>query len=124
MSISRALTRSRAFTRPDSDDPRLLGRDYPVPFGDVWRAALAVAERSPRWTIVETIPKEGRIHAEARTRLWKFVDDVEIRVSLDGVGLTRVDLTSASRVGSADLGTNARRIHRFLRQLDARLGVA
>lgn len=121
MSISRALTRNRAFTHPESEDPRLRGRGYPVPFGAVWRAALTVATGSPGWTVVETVPREGRIHAEARTRLWKLVDDVEIRVSLDGVGLTRVDLTSASRVGRADLGTNARRIHRFLRQLDRHL---
>lgn len=122
MSILRALTRNRAATRPDSPDPRLRGRDYAVPFGAVWRAAVAVAGETRGWTVVDVAAREGRIRAEARTTLWKFVDDVEIRVSLDPHGQTRVDLTSASRIRGADWGANARRIHRFLRRLDARLG--
>ena len=60
-------------------------------------------------------------HAEARTALWKFVDDVWIRISLDELGLTRVDVSSQSRVGKADLGVNARRIARFLHALDRRM---
>jgi uncharacterized protein (DUF1499 family) len=59
--------------------------------------------------------------AEARTALWRFVDDVVIRVSLDGDGMTRVDVVSQSRVGSGDFGVNARRIARFLHALDRHL---
>lgn len=64
----------------------------------------------------------GVIRAEARTPVFRFVDDVEIRIGLDADAQTRVDLTSASRVGRWDLGTNARRIRGFLRGLDRRLG--
>ena len=87
----------------------------------MWRAALETARARPRWTVTEASARDGVIEAEARTALWRFVDDVEVRVWLDGDGSTRVDLTSQSRVGSADLGTNARRIARFLHALDRRL---
>jgi hypothetical protein len=120
MSLLRALTTNRAWTDPESDDPRLRGRTYGVPFAMVWRAALAEAE-ALRWTVLETDPVGGEIHAEARTRLWKFTDDVWVRLSLDEDGQTRVDVVSASRVGRGDLGTNARRIARFLRGVDRRL---
>jgi hypothetical protein len=123
MSLWRALTRSRAATRPDSSDPRLCGRSYPVPFITVWDAVLATAALSRRWTVVDADPQRGEVHAEAQTALWKFTDDVTILVSLAEDGLTRVDMQSASRVGRADLGTNARRIARFLHALDRRLGV-
>lgn len=115
------LTRNRAWTDPDSPDRRLRGRSYAIPFAEVWAAAVETARSRPRWTVTEADARGGVIEAEARTALWRFVDDVEVRVRLDGDGLTRVDATSASRIGSADLGTNARRIARFLHALDRRL---
>lgn len=122
MTLRDALTRNRAETRPDAPDPRLRGRTYAVSFGEVWRAALALAESQRGWTVIERDARRGWIRAEARTAFWRFTDDVEVSLSLDERGLTRVDLVSASRVGSADLGTNARRIGRFLRRLDESLG--
>ena len=119
--LIRALTRNRAWTDPESPDRRLRGRAYAVPFTEVWRAALETARARPRWTVTEASARDGVIEAEARTALWRFVDDVSVRVWLDDAGATRVDVTSASRVGSADLGTNARRIARFLHALDRRL---
>ena len=116
-----ALTRNRAWTDPETPDRRLRGRAYAVPVAEVWRAALETARAHPRWTVTTTDTRNGVIEAEARTALWRFVDDVQVRVWLDDDGSTRVDLTSQSRVGSADLGTNARRIARFLHALDRRL---
>ncbi|HEX8431043.1 MAG TPA: DUF1499 domain-containing protein [Longimicrobium sp.] len=121
MGIWTALTRNSAATAAEHDDPRLQGRAYAVPFVQVWDAALATAAAMPRWTVGEADTKAGAFRAEARTTLWRFTDDVEVRLSLDGDGMTRVDVSSASRVGRADLGTNARRIARFLHRLDARL---
>jgi hypothetical protein len=118
MGIWRGLTHNRAFTDDEADDPRLWGREYAVPFAAVWQAALSIAEKSRGWTVTASDPRAGEIVAEARTSVWRFVDDVWIRISLDEDGQTRVDVTSASRKGSADLGTNARRIARFLHALD------
>lgn len=121
MGLLRALTTNRAFTDAEADDPRLRGRVYAVPFAQVWAVALEIARTTRGWTIVSSDPRAGEIVAEATTRLWKFTDDVWIAVSLDELGQTRVEMASASRKGAADLGTNARRIARFLRTLDGRL---
>jgi uncharacterized protein (DUF1499 family) len=121
MGLLRALTTNRAFTDAEADDPRLRGRSYAVPFAEVWAVALDIAQKTRGWTIVNSDPRAGEIVAEATTRLWRFTDDVWIRLSLDEEGQTCVEMISASRKGAADLGTNARRIARFLRSLDARL---
>lgn len=121
MGIWTALTRNVAETRLDADDPRLRGRAYPVPFARVWDAAVETALATPRWVMTGSDAGAGTIQAEARTLLWRFTDDVAIRISLDDKGLTRVDVRSSSRVGRADLGANARRVARFLHALDRRL---
>lgn len=108
-------------TAPDHPDPRLRGRTLGVPFDRVWTEALGLAQKRAGWTVTGADDLEGVIRAEARTLVFRFVDDVEIRIGLDRDGQTRVDMTSASRVGKSDMGTNARRIDFFLRALDRRL---
>jgi uncharacterized protein (DUF1499 family) len=120
MGLRRALTQNRAFTDPDDDDPRMRGRSYAIPFVQVWEAAHEIARGTPGWTIVGSDWNAGEIVAVA-TGLWKSTDDVWVRLSLDQDGQTCVEMTSASRGERGDLGTNARRIARFLRTLDARL---
>ncbi|HEX6993672.1 MAG TPA: DUF1499 domain-containing protein [Gammaproteobacteria bacterium] len=55
------------------------------------------------------------IHAEFRTRLLRFVDDVELY--FDGHVL---HVRSCSRVGRHDLGTNRRRVESLRRLIEAR----
>lgn len=86
----------------------------------VWEAVRATADRMG-WTVVEADETRGRLRAEARTRVFGFVDDVEVRVADGTDGGTRVDMRSASRVGRGDLGTNRRRIRRFMTRLDGRV---
>ncbi len=118
--LLRGLTTNRAETDPAAVDPRLRGRTYAIPFEHVWSAALTLARRRRGWTLLHADDLEGVIRAEARTAL-RFVDDVEIRIRLDDNAQTRVDLSSASRVGVGDLGKNPRRIGKFLRALDRAL---
>lgn len=94
-----------------------------LPAGRVFNAALAVARALPRWTVVRADPTAGLIEAEARTRLWRFVDDVTIRIAAKG-GHTTVSVLSASRVGRGDLGQNARNIRAFLDALRRALAEA
>lgn len=120
--MGRALSRNQAQTSIDEADPRLRGRTYAVPFEQVWQAATALASGGlRRWRMIESDDYEGIIHAEAQTFLWRYVDDVTITIRLDHDAQTRVDVHSRSRKGSADLGTNARRIGKFFRALDQRL---
>jgi hypothetical protein len=60
----------------------------------------------------------GSVQSVARTLLFGFSDDVVIRLQSSPDG-TRVDMRSASARGLHDLGENARRIRRFLADLDA-----
>lgn len=87
----------------------------------VWEAVRATVERMG-WTVVEADEEGGRLQAEARTPVFGFVDDVDVRVAEGAGGGTRVDMRSASRVGRGDLGTNRRRIRRFMTRLDGRVG--
>lgn len=82
----------------------------------VFAAAAAVAGRMPRWTVVKVDRTARTLAAEARTRLWRFTDDVTIRVEEQGGGAL-VHMRSRSRVGKGDFGANADRIRRFLAAL-------
>lgn len=119
----RGLTENTAQTDPHADDPRLRGRTYAIPFDTVWRAAVDLADGGIRgWSLVHADDEAGRIRVESRTLIFRFVDDVRIRIGLDENGQTRVDLHAASRKGKGDLGRNPRTIGRFLRRLDRALG--
>ena len=81
--------------------------------------ALRRAERAARamgWEIVAVAPEDFRIEAIATTLLFGFKDDIVIRVTPNGRG-SRVDMRSLSRVGSSDIGVNAKRIRSFMKEL-------
>ena len=120
--LGRAPTTNRAETDPRSDDRRLVGRTYAIPFDQVWTACLHLVERRRHWTLLEANDVEGYVKVECQSLFFKFIDDLEIRIGLDEHAMTRVDVKSTSRKGKADLGTNARRIGRLLRRLDRKLG--
>lgn len=71
-----------------------------------------VAERLG-WTVNRTDSTEFRIEAEATSRIFRFVDDIVIRIRPDPQGGSTVDLRSNSRVGGGDLGANALRVRAF-----------
>jgi uncharacterized protein (DUF1499 family) len=48
--------------------------------------------------------------ATFRSRIWRFVDDVELRLDADG---KVIHVRSASRVGKSDLGVNRKRVERL-----------
>lgn len=66
--------------------------------------------------VVESTPHYLR--AEFTTSLFRFVDDVEVRLDVDA-GL--LHFRSASRVGRSDFGTNLRRMEQFQERLKANL---
>ena len=97
--------------------PELAPLVLPVPPRAAFELALDTARRSG-WEIVAAVPEDNRIEATATTDWFGFKDDIVIRIKPAGTG-SRVDMRSVSRVGHSDLGTNARRIRDFLRQLSA-----
>ena len=68
------------------------------------------------WEVVENDPENGRLEAWDTSRLFRFVDDVAVRVRPSETGSV-VDVRSKSRVGQSDLGANAERIRAFRDQL-------
>ena len=102
--------------------PDIRPAQFAAPPAAVSAAALTVA-RDMGWRIIDDAPARGRIEAVATTFWFGFEDDVVVRVAVDGPG-TRVDVRSVSRVGVSDVGTNARRIRKFLAALRAQVSAA
>ena len=79
-----------------------------------------------KMTILREQPPEnapghsGAIEAVDRTPILGLYDDVAVRVEGDNVR-SRIDLRSASRFGRHDLGRNAERMRRLMREIVARL---
>jgi len=68
------------------------------------------------WKIVDSDADKGRIEATATTFWFGFKDDIVVRIQpVDGG--SRIDVRSVSRVGRSDVGTNAKRIQRFLEKV-------
>jgi uncharacterized protein (DUF1499 family) len=76
-----------------------------VPVERGWPQLRDALASLPRARIVET--GDGYLHAEVTSRLFRFVDDVEV---LRVPGTARIDVRSASRVGYSDLGVNRARV--------------
>jgi uncharacterized protein (DUF1499 family) len=96
--------------------PILIEREAEDAFDLARKAAVALG-----WQIIEATPPGGRtgtarIEAMHRTTLMRFTDDITIRIRPRADG-SRIDIRSASRVGTHDLGANARRIRRFAEEL-------
>jgi len=86
--------------------------------------ALAVVIAGRGWTPrgrlpqASSLPAELSIEVQAPTYLVRFPADAVIRLSDEGES-TFVDMRMATRYGEHDLGENARRIRRFMNDLDA-----
>ena len=76
-----------------------------------YEKAVATAQ-SLGWEIVNQDSAALTIDARETSLLFKFVDDIAIRVGADGEGAV-IDVRSKSRVGKSDLGANAARIVEF-----------
>jgi uncharacterized protein (DUF1499 family) len=110
-------------TEASADDAVHFLAPLPLPEGLDPAAALdafeAVIRAEPR-TAVEA-RTALRLTATDRSRLFRFVDDVEARVDPEARVL---HARSAARVGRGDLGVNRRRLERWFAVLAASWGVA
>jgi len=114
--------------------PANRGRDmgYPEGFGEIveraypglrtlemdgppeqsYRRALDAAEELG-WEVTFRDPDALVFEATDSSALFRFVDDVRVRVRETGSSGSEVDMRSKSRVGRGDLGANAARIRAF-----------
>jgi uncharacterized protein (DUF1499 family) len=101
--------------------PDIAPLELEVPARMAYEAAFAVVTKR-KWAISDArVPtlarREGIIEATARTPIMGFRDDIVIRILPMGQG-TRIDVRSASRVLTHDLGANAARIRALLEDID------
>jgi uncharacterized protein (DUF1499 family) len=95
--------------------PDLVPAVLPVPPNKAYEQALTAA-RKMGWVIVDANPADGQIEATDTTLWFGFKDDIVIRITPAELG-SRVDIRSVSRVGKSDVGINAKRIRKYLKEL-------
>ncbi len=124
MSASPAPTATTtARTDPKSQDPRLRGRTYAIPFERVWQGACVLADGGlSRWRLLHADDEVGVIDAEATSLVRRIPDAVHITVKLDENAQTRVDMTVMSPKPGRQSSRGVRLVSRLFRALDARLG--
>lgn len=102
-----------------------LREDHPFPELRTWHDRrspenlLNVARQAAQslgWS-VELEPDTGLVHAVVSTPLWKFKDDVYIKVHSKAGGSV-LSVRSESRVGRADLAANSRHVLDLLAAMD------
>ena len=83
--------------------------DLPLPPAAALVRIEAAIKSLPRWRVETIDTAAGTITATRRTRIFRFTDDVAIRLETIPTG-TRVHVRSKSRVGKSDLGQNRRNV--------------
>jgi uncharacterized protein (DUF1499 family) len=86
---------------------------YIAPIHGTMEAVRRAVQAMPRTTIVSQ--RENYLYAEFRTKLLRYVDDVEL--FFDG---RVVQVRSCSRLGRRDFGVNRRRVEELRRLIEAR----
>ncbi len=98
--------------------PDLAPLVLPLPPPDSFARVIATMRTMPAWEITAADPASGTIEAVATSRLFRFQDDIVIRIRPQDGG-SRLDMRSKSRDGRGDLGANAKRIRAFMAALRA-----
>lgn len=101
------VTEQQRRAYPDLEPFRL-----PLPPDAAFDAAQHAAEELG-WSVVWSNRALGVIEAYDTSPLFRFVDDVAVRIRAAPGGGSIVDLRSTSRVGVSDLGANAERLRAF-----------
>ncbi|ADZ71706.1 DUF1499 domain-containing protein [Polymorphum gilvum] len=104
--------------------PDIVPRRFRMEPGQLHAAVRKVVDKRG-WAVAFELPPDmpdagTRLQVVVRTPVLALTDDVAIRIRPDRFGAL-LDIRSASRLGSHDLGANATRIRTFFRDLDEAL---
>jgi uncharacterized protein (DUF1499 family) len=102
------LTRNWADT-DEPGDAALTPPELPLPPAEALKYVEEATRHLPCWQVEASDSSKGTIHATRRTRLWRFVDDIRLRLEPTPAGV-RIHARSQSRLGKADLGQNRRNL--------------
>ncbi len=78
---------------------------------EAYAKAVSVGE-AMGWEIIGADPAARRFEGTATTPIFRFVDDTVVIVTATPNG-SRIDIRSVSRIGTGDIGVNAKRIREF-----------
>lgn len=92
-----------------------------MPYDLCFATLLTVIDKLPRWRTLSQNRETGEILAMRSSRLFRFIDDIQIQILKKNEHELTVDLSSTSRVGKGDFGQNARNIRTFFVALDEQL---
>jgi uncharacterized protein (DUF1499 family) len=95
--------------------PDLAPIRLPIALPDAFQQSVRAAE-ALGWVLTFRYPDVGQLEATQTSRIFRFVDDIAVRLRADGE-TTVIDVRSKSRVGRGDMGVNAKRIEAFRKQL-------
>jgi len=115
MRFLRWFTRNWADT-DEPGDPSVLPVDMPLALPEALAHVEKTLRQLPLFQVESVDSRQGIVRATRRTRLWRFIDDVTVRLEPTAGG-TRVHARSQARVGVGDLGQNRRNLLAFLRAL-------
>lgn len=101
--------------------PELRIRRYHRLRGEMKERIEQTIQSLPRWRMVREEAGVGVYQVEVTSPLWRFRDDVFIRVNDLSGGEVEVYLYSASRVGRGDFGANRYHILQFYKALEQKL---
>ena len=99
--------------------PELAPIQVSLPPAAAYVRALATARAMEGWELSYEDAASGTVQARARTPIFRFVDDVVIRVTPEQ-DASRIDLRSRSHLGRGDLGANAARIRAYVEAFNSR----
>lgn len=89
-----------------------------APPPEAFERALRFAKARPDWAVTQADPQALVIEAVSTSRVFRFQDDVVIRVRPAADGGSRVDVRSKSRDGKGDMGVNTMRIRQVVDALE------
>lgn len=114
----RDFAENHAETSSEAKDPLLRPRQVSEPLETVENRVRETARSIPRWDFVERKTWDSGevwLYYTRKTMVFRFVDDVIIKLIPVDENSTRVELESQSRIGKGDLGQNPRNIKEFTR---------
>lgn len=97
-------------------DPPLASVVVPLPLAQALAQVAETVRYLPRWQVESVDRPASTIRATHRTRVFRFIDDVMIRLEAADDG-TRIRARSQSRIGAGDLGQNRRNLIELLEML-------
>ncbi len=113
---SRDWSTNVAEVTPDARDKDLQSPRFTESLDAVTRRIESWTRQQSNWTLesIRGTDRTNEIHLTRKTRLFRFTDDIHVRLSQLADGSVLFTAKSQSRVGKGDLGQNPRNLKELL----------